>query len=227
MHNPVDLLLQAEFRLLFEDAVIRELEQWRMGTCQMLALSGNIGPPYNGGRSPEFKGVAMKWVIIALAAVLAIRPAAAAEDITAANVQDRLILEKTKAENLVLSVKSKFKPSSPQYAQTRLKYSQAQIAFNNYTKAMLSNYKVGNKVDLRVSASTAAQANDDFQNYVLSLHIVNKSPTVLLTVLVPVLLEVGEKLFEFIRGEGERTRERLANAIAEQITWSDWNAIGA
>ena len=45
----------------------------------------------------------MKWLIIALAALLAISPAAAAENITAANVRDRLILEKTKAENLVLN----------------------------------------------------------------------------------------------------------------------------
>jgi hypothetical protein len=151
---------------------------------------------------------------------------ACALDITDSNVQDHLLMEKTKAQALVLQVKTDFVPGSPQYVAARQKYTAAEQAFNNYTKAMLSNYKVGRKADLKESAELAAVRAKEFQSYVVSLNLQSKNFAAIF-VATGILLDIGEKLFNFVQKFQEGERSRVADIIALQVTWDDWNKIGS
>ena len=162
----------------------------------------------------------MKWLIISALTALAIQSAHA--DVTDANFLTHLLLEKTKAEALVQRLKIEFEPTRPEYVIGRQKYTAAQQAFNNYTHAMLSNYKVGNKVDLKEIGQLAASRAKDFDDYVSGLK--SKGFTAVF-VAVGVLIEIGDKLYTFIIKHVQDERVRTADAIASQVTWDDWDKI--
>jgi hypothetical protein len=166
----------------------------------------------------------MKWVMIAALMALAIQPARA--DLTDSNALDYLLVEKTKAQALALIIKTSFEPSKPEYNVARLKYTAAQQAFNNYTTAMLYNYKVGNRLDLKESAQLASSRSKDLENYVSSLNVPSKGLAPIF-VGMGILIEIGEKLFTFIQEKQQHDRARIADAIAVQVTWDDWDKIGA
>jgi hypothetical protein len=164
----------------------------------------------------------MKAAIVVAVMALAIQSAHA--DITDANVLDNLVLEKTKAQALVLQLKTAFESRDHQYSVGKQKYTGAQQAFNNYIRVMLNNYKVGNKVDLKESARLAASRAKEFENYVSGLNVEGKGFPVIIAVL-PVLLEIGTKLYTFIQKVREDQRAETADAIAHEVTWDDWDKI--
>jgi predicted S18 family serine protease len=165
----------------------------------------------------------MKWAMITAVMTLAIQSAQA--DVTDANFLNHLLLEKTKAEALVQRLKIEFEPKRSEYVTGRQKYIAAQQAFNNYTNAMLSNYRVGNKVDLKETAQLAASRAKDFENYVSSLPSKGVTGFTAIFVAVGVLIEVGDKLFNFIQKHIRDDRARTADEIARQVTWDDWDKI--
>jgi hypothetical protein len=166
----------------------------------------------------------MKWVMVAAAIALVIGSARA--DITDANVVDHLIVEKTKAQALVLQLKTSFESRDPQYSLGRQKYAAAQQAYNNYTMAMLNNYKVGNKADLKGSAQLAASRAKEFENYVSSLNLPGGKGAAVFVVAVA-LIEIGEKLFTFFKNTQDNARTKIAEATAPLVTWDDWDKIGS
>lgn len=171
----------------------------------------------------------MKWLIIAAMSAVAIQLAtaqsAASNEITAANVVDHLVAERTNAENSVRLVKSTYKPNTPEYAKAKQRYSAAQTAYNNYISAMLTAYVQGINGDFHEFASLAADKSKDFDDYVASLNIPSRGPASKI-VGVGVLIRMGEMLYRFIEQQIEDRRGRLANSIAKQVTWGDWNSVG-
>jgi hypothetical protein len=162
----------------------------------------------------------MKWIIISALTILAIQSARA--DVTDSNVLNYLLLEKTKAEALVQRLKIEFEPTRSEYVTGRQKYTAAQQAFNNYTNAMLSNYRVGNKVDLKEIAQLAASRAKDFEDYMSK--IPSKGFTAVF-VAMGVLIEIGDKLYTYIVKNVRDERAIIADAITRQVTWDDWDKI--
>ena len=167
----------------------------------------------------------MKWMMVAATLALAIPSAGA--DVTDANVVDHLMVEKTKAQVLVLQLKTTFEPRDPQYTLGRQKYTAARQAFNNYTRAMLNNYKVGNKADLKESAQLAASRAKEFESYVTSLNLPSGKGAAVFFVVAAGLIEIGQKLFTFFQNTQETARTKIAEATAPLVTWDDWDKIGA
>lgn len=166
----------------------------------------------------------MKWVLIVAFMIITMQSTHAAE----LNIVDYLLVEKTKAQALALQVKTEMAPAQPEYRIARQKYTGAQQAFNNYTKAMLSNYKAGNRMDLKGSAQLAASSAQDFENYVSNQKFISKGGS--LTIIFATagfLLEIGERFLTFIQNEQISSRDRIANGIALQVTWDDWDRIGS
>jgi hypothetical protein len=169
----------------------------------------------------------MKWVLILAVMLIAITSARA--DVTDENFLDHLITEKTRAEALVVRLNSEFAPTRQEYTIGRQKYTMAQQAFNNYINAMLSNYRIGRKVDLKESAQLAASRAKDLDDYVSNLPAKGFTTVV---VAVGVLIEIGDKLYNYIKknvqAEQKRVRDersRIADAIARQTIWDDWDKI--
>jgi hypothetical protein len=166
----------------------------------------------------------MKWVMMAAVMALAIQSTRA--DVTDSNVLDYLLVEKTKAQALALMVKTAFDRSRPEYTTARQKYTAAQLAFNNYTMAMLSNYKAGKRMDLQESAQLATSRSKDLENYVSNLNLPSKGFSAIF-VSAGILVDIGEKLFTYIQQKRQDDRAKIADAIAVQVTWDDWDKIGA
>src|ERR1700686_160230 len=114
----------------------------------------------------------MKWLTIV--AIIALSIQCAYYVVTDTNFLDQLLVEKTKAQALVLQLKTTLDSQDPQYSIARQKYSAAELAFNNYTKAMVDNYKVGKNLDLKASAQLAALRAQEFENYVSGLKLQSK-----------------------------------------------------
>jgi hypothetical protein len=146
--------------------------------------------------------------------------------ITDANVQVNLVLEKSKAQNLALQVMATYKPASQQYSMAKRLYSDAEQKFNSYTGVMLTNYAAGNRVELAQAANAAAVASKEFSDYVFSLNPHSRSAA-LIPLLVPALIEVGEALFKMFEMHTADKRKALADGLRPQITWDDWDKLGA
>jgi hypothetical protein len=165
----------------------------------------------------------MRWVIIAIVIALTFQSAHA--EVLDAKILDDLVVEKTKAEMLVLQFKTEVAPTRSEYGIGRQKYTAAQQAFNNYTKAVLNNYKAGNRVDLRQSAQLAASQAKDFENYVSTQAPQGRGISAVF-VAAGILLEIGAKLFTFVQSQQIDERARNADAIAPLVTWDEWDKIG-
>jgi hypothetical protein len=167
----------------------------------------------------------MKFMTIAAILALAIRCAYA--DVTDKNFLDQLLVEKTKAQGLVLQLKTELDSQDPRYSVAKQKYTAAEVAFNNYTKAMVDNYQIGKDPDLKGSAQLAALRAQEFENYVSGLKLQSKGSFSAAFAAAAVLLEISEKLYSFVVTQQQEQRLKTAKAIASQVTWDDWDKIGA
>lgn len=140
---------------------------------------------------------------------------------------DQLLIEKTKAQALVLSVKTAYSPSSSEYKNSKHKYSVARDAFNNYTKAVIENYRLGVQFDIEQSAQTAASRANDFENYVASLDNAKTKGFSSVFLVTGALIDIGARVFAFLDKEQAAKRDRIASAMLHQLTWEDWGEIGA
>jgi hypothetical protein len=145
-------------------------------------------------------------------------------DVTDATALDFLRVEKTKAAVMVLQVKTEFLPGSPEYTIARQKYTAAQQAFNNYTKAMLGNYALGVKTDLSASAQLAYSKATDFQAYVSTLDFKHKGFTAVF-VAAGLLIDIGDKLYSAFRKKQKEELSAMAREYSLQVTWDDWDKL--
>ena len=159
-----------------------------------------------------------------IAGILAVAMQSAQAEI--ADDVDRLTTTKTAAENGVIALKFAFAPARREYKIGQEKYTAAENAYNNYTRALLSSYKVNTEINLNDSAKLAALRAEAFQKYVSSLRLETKSPIVILAA-VGVLIEIGEKFYTYVKTLRQEERVRFADTIAPQITWNDWDKVRA
>jgi hypothetical protein len=168
----------------------------------------------------------MKWKLLAVFIVVSTHFAYA--QITDSNALfDSLLVEKTKAQVFVLSVKMAYRRDSPEYKNSEHKYIVAQTAFNNYTKAMIDNYRVGIHSDIDQSAQMAASRAKEFGDYVESLDQTKSKGFLAVFLYGPVLLEIAEKIYTFVTKEDAAHRNQIAEARLRQLAWEDWDKIGA
>src|SRR5882724_3890285 len=104
----------------------------------------------------------MRWVIVATLVIIGMQVAHAAIE----DEVGRLIATKTEAENDVRALKSKFLPTDQQYVEGKAKYTAAQDAFNSYTRAVLTNFRLNAHINLQKPAELASSRARDFHNYV-------------------------------------------------------------
>ena len=175
------------------------------------------------------RGYQMKWLTLAAmlgAAIhLATAQSAASNEITAANVVDHLVAERTIAENSVRLVKSTYKPNALEYARAKQKYSAAQTAYNNYISVMLTT--CGQKINgnFHESASLAADKSKDFDDYVVSLNIPSRGPASKMDG-VGVLIDIANVVYQWFKPLFEDRCVRLANSIGKEVIWDDWDSAG-
>ncbi len=143
--------------------------------------------------------------------------------ITDANVQARLRLEKSNASALALEVKAAYGKDTAQYRKAKALYTDAQERYNAFTSTMLDNYRIGQAVNLTPTAMEAARAGQEFCNYVNSLHISSQGGAELILTSLPALLEVASKLYSIISTRSADKRVLLADSLQPQITWPSWD----
>ena len=147
-----------------------------------------------------------------------------ASNITDANVQANLKLEKNNAENLALLVIGRYDPGTPHFAKAKRLYTDAQIQFNAFTSTMLDNYVAGQKVDLSSTAKAAAESSNKFCDYVQSLKLESRGPELILAA-APVLIDIGEKLWTYFVTRSTEDRTAFANSLRPEITWANWDML--
>jgi hypothetical protein len=145
-------------------------------------------------------------------------------NITDANVQARLKVQKNNAKDLALLVIGRYDPSTPQFARAKALYTDAQIQFNAFTSTMLDNYVARQKVDLSDTAQAAAKASKDFCDYVQSLNLVSRGIGLILEA-APVLVDIGLKLWNNFATQTTEERTAFANSLRPQITWKNWDLL--
>jgi hypothetical protein len=145
-------------------------------------------------------------------------------NITDANVQAKLKLEKNNAENLALLVIAKFGPTTSQFVRAKELYTDAESQNNAFTSTILDNYVAGKKVDLSSTAKAAADSSKEFCDYVQSLNLESRGIELVLEA-APVLIDIGEKLWTFFADRSTEERTAFANTLRPQITWMNWNRL--
>jgi len=179
---------------------------------------------WEGGMSSR-RGTDRPWLMrVIAAAVITIWAQGAYADVTEPTAADYLRLEKTKAAIMVLQLKTEFLPGTPEYTIGHQKYIAAQQAFNNYTKAAIGNYVLGTKTDLSASAQLAYSKAADFQAYISSLQFKHKGFSAVFA-LVPVLIDIGDKLYTLYATKQKGEREARAKELSLEVTWDDWEKI--
>jgi len=167
------------------------------------------------------RGWVLGWLI---PIIIAMSIQTVCADVTDATAIDYLRVEKTKAAVMVLQVKTQFLPGSPEYNIAKQKYTAAQQAFNNYTKAMLGSYALGTKADLSASAQLAYSKAADFQIYISSLDVKSKGFTAVFVV-VGVLIDIGDKLYTLVKNKQKDELAATAKQLSLEVTWDDWDKV--
>jgi hypothetical protein len=162
----------------------------------------------------------MKWIVFLAVFVISLQTACA----EIADEVDRLTALKSAAENGVVAVKYKLNPTSHEYLVAKQKYAVAENAFNNYTKALLNNYKLGAQADLTQTARLAATRGREFNEYVAGLNLETKNPFVVIGV-IGVLVDMGEKFYDYLTKLRQEERKQFVDAIAPQVTWKAWDNV--
>ena len=139
------------------------------------------------------------------------------------NTQASWRIIKYTAEDFVLRIHAKYKPTDKEYKDAQNLYSAARNNYNGYMETALTQLVEKQKGDLSPTAKAACTTSRDFQKFV-----VDKTESKSFLAFLPVaktLIEFGLGLFDKFKEREKNKRKSIADAVRKDATWKTWNDI--
>jgi hypothetical protein len=136
--------------------------------------------------------------------------------------------ERAVAEDLAVTIKTKFKPSTVEYKEAKRLYEQARREYSRFTEEFVFAISHSELKDFKPSAARASEAGKAFQSYVVSKTQTLGGP-------LAGVLELGESVVKVAEGISKELREwldryskqrkELAEDIERLLVWKDWDKL--